>query len=125
VAVDDEVGAGLGQLVQLGVGLVRRERVDGRLGVGALGVVLDDDLGVDELVGRDAVVAVGVGAGLGLALGPEGDEAAHDLRLGHAAVLCWLRRGRRGLVARLGGVDLAQEVGLAGREPAPVRDAGR
>ena len=92
--------------------------------VGALGVVLDDDLGVDELVGRDAVVALGVGAGLGLALGPEGDEAAHDLRLGHAAALCGLRRGRRSLVARLGGVDLAQEVGLAGREPPPMRDPG-
>ena len=42
-------------------------------------------MGIDQLVGVDAVVALGVGAHLRLALGAERDRVPHDPRLDHPA----------------------------------------
>ena len=71
---DDEVGADVGQLVQLDVGDVGGEGVVDGAGAAGLGHVLDDHVRVAQPPGVFAVVALGVGGHLALAFGPEGDR---------------------------------------------------
>jgi len=86
--IDDEVAADVRQLVQLGIGVVGREGVEGGVERVVVGVVDDDDLRVAQLEGVQAVVALGVGPHLRLALGAERDRVVGDRRL--------RRHGRRG-----------------------------
>jgi len=81
-AIDDEVRADARELVELGVGHVGRERVERGAVRRRDGDVLDDHVRVAQPEGVEAIVALGVAAHLGLALGGERDRRLLDPRPG-------------------------------------------
>ena len=93
------MSADIGQLVQLGVGDIRRKGVvDGRRRAG-FGEVLDDHVGVSQPPAAFAVVTLRVGGHLALALRAEGDQPAGDVGA-ELPGRCGIRSGPGGEDAR-------------------------